>query len=49
MRSIVQWAIDKEKFVFHVKGNTSHAVFTEYASVVSQFLSDLPKILKKNQ
>lgn len=28
MRSIVKWAIDKEKFVFDVKGNTSHAIFT---------------------
>ena len=47
MRSIVKWAIDKEKFVFDVKGTTSHVVFTEFAYICSQFLSDLPKILKK--
>lgn len=47
MRSIVKWAIDKEKFVFDVKGSTSHVVFTEFAYICSQFLSDLPKILKK--
>ena len=46
MRSVIKWAMDKEKFVFEVKGNKSHAVFTEYASVCSQFLSELPKILK---
>lgn len=47
MRNIVRWAIDKEKFVFDVKGSTSHVVFTEFAYICSQFLSDLPKILKK--
>lgn len=47
MRNIIKWAIDKEKFVFDVKGTTSHVVFTEFAYICSQFLSDLPKILKK--
>jgi hypothetical protein len=47
MRNIVKWAIDKEKFVFDVKGSKSHAIFTEYAHICSQFLSELPKVLKK--
>ena len=46
MRSVVKWAMDKEKFVFEVKGSKSHAVFTEFASVCSQFLSELPRVLK---
>ena len=57
MKTIVKWGIDKEKFIFDVKagprGNntnsssSSHVVFTEFAHICSQFLSELPKLLKK--
>jgi len=51
MRNIEKWAIDKEKFVFDVKGESkkTQVIFTEYAFVCSQFLSDLPKVLKRNK
>jgi hypothetical protein len=49
MRNIEKWAIDKEKFVFDVKGIKTQVIFTEYAYVCSQFLSDLPKVLKRNK
>ena len=51
MRVIEKWAIDKQKFVFDIKGGKvkTQVVFTEYAFVCSQFLSDLPKMLKRNK
>ena len=51
MRNIEKWAIDKEKFVFDVKGGATKTqlIYTEYAFVCSQFLSELPKILKRNK
>jgi hypothetical protein len=51
MRVIEKWAIDKEKFVFEIKGGKlkTQVVFTEYAFVCSQFLSELPKMLKRNK
>lgn len=50
MRTIEKWAIDKEKFVFDIKGGKmkTQAIFTEYAFSCSQFLSDLPKMLKRS-
>ena len=51
MRNIEKWAIDKEKFVLDVKDKSvkTQVIFTEYAFVCSQFLSDLPKVLKRNK
>lgn len=51
MRNIEKWAIDKEKFVFDVKGGKTktQAIFTEYAFSCSQFLSDLPRMLKRSK
>lgn len=49
MRVIEKWAIDKEKFVFDIKGGSgkTQVVYTEYAFVCSQYLSELPKLLKR--
>lgn len=51
MKSIEKWAVDKQKFVFDVKGGKvkTQAIFTEYAFSCSQFLSDLPRMLKRSK
>ena len=50
MRNIVSWAIDKEKFVFDVKGDKNKKViYTEYGFSCNQFLSDIPKLLKNKK
>ena len=50
MRNIVTWAIDKEKFVFDVKGDKNKKViYTEYAFSCNQFLSEIPKLLKNKK
>lgn len=49
LSSISKWSIDKEKFVFNIKSKNgvtesgSHVIFTEFASVCSQFLSGLTR------
>jgi hypothetical protein len=55
LKNIVKWAIDKEKFVFDVKTkegnseNKTHAIFTEYAHICSQYLYDLSKVMSKKK
>ena len=41
MKNIEKWAIDKEKFVFDLKGskNQTQLIYTEYAFACSQLVS----------
>jgi hypothetical protein len=52
IRTVIKWAIDKEKFIFDVKlkeGKTrSQAIFTHHAHICSSYLSLIPKLIQNN-